>query len=58
MLQILSTLSQILNLNTHQLVRMRKLLNKKKNYEYDKISVKNLKLSAPFISSPLTFIQM
>jgi len=30
MLQILSTLSQTLNLNTHQLVRMKKLLNKKK----------------------------
>ena len=29
-LQILSTLSHSLNLNTHQLVRMKKLLNKKK----------------------------
>jgi len=28
------------------------------NMEYDEISVKNLKLRAPFISSPLIFIQM
>jgi len=44
------------NTSTKEIEKIIKSLNLKKSYGYDEISTEILKISAPFISSPLTYI--
>jgi hypothetical protein len=47
---------QFFNTSTKEIEKTTKSLNLKKSSDYDEISTKILKISAPFISSPLNYI--